>query len=237
MATLTLSSPGFAWGEISSSTPFTVDLANAKTAPQMAKWARPDVIKITPEGLGWGTADDKGTRDFWLETEPVAIGLSWRPTSIATIRATVKQPGNSDMLYARFSADGKHWTTWQLLEATSPKKAGGAQDFHGTLRVPYRERTPYDELRMAYARRDDVAWASDEEALAKEILKRDPKFFERSTPYLGYVQFLYEAQLPGGHRIQGLELHIDWFLSGKHHPAKDPAAQEGREIPWRWKAP
>src|SRR5262245_48121886 len=98
--TLALLAPGLAWGEIISSTPFALDLSHPKEAPRKARWADPDRIKVTEEGLGWGTTDDKGTRDFWLETAPVAVGLSWRPTSIATIRATVRQPGNSGMLYA-----------------------------------------------------------------------------------------------------------------------------------------
>jgi hypothetical protein len=236
--TLTLLAPGLARGEIDSSTPFALDLTSAKVAAQKAKWAHPDGVKVTADGLGWGTAADRASLDFWLETEPVAVGLSWRPTSIATIRATVKQPGNSGMLYARYSTDAKHWTTWQLLEEATPAKEGAAtQEFHGTLRVPYRERQGYDKLRLEYARRDDVPWASDEEALVKDILGRDPKFFERSTPFIGYVQFLYEAQLLGGQRLKGLDVDVGWFLSGIHRPPKDEETGKVREVPWRFKAP
>ncbi len=236
--TLALLAPGAAWGEIISGTPFALDLTNPREAARKARWADPDRITVTAQGLGWGTAADRATRDFWLETEPVGVGLSWRPTAIATIRATVRQPASSGLLYARYSADGKHWTTWQLLEEDSPAKEGAAtQQFHGTLRVPYREREGYDRLRLDYARRDDVPWGSDEEALVKDILGRDPKFFERSTPFIGYVQFLYEAQLPGGHPLRGLDAEVGWFLSGIHRPPKDERAREGREVPWRFKAP
>ena len=235
--TLIVLTPGLSWGEIISSTPFSLDLSNASEAPRKARWATPDTIKVTAEGLGWGTVQDPGTRDFWLETEPLAVGLSWRPTSITPIRVTIRQPGNSGMLYARYSADGKHWTTWQLLEETGPaKERASTQQFNGTLRVPYREREPYDKLRLDYARRDDVAWASDEEALVKEILGRDPKYFERYTPFIGYVQFLYEAQLPGGHRFKGLDVDVGWFLSGIHRPPRNEETRKGREVPWRFKA-
>jgi hypothetical protein len=62
------------------------------------------------------------------------------------------------MLYARYSADGKHWTTWQHLEAADAAAANGpTKVFQGTLRVPYRERAPYDKLRLEYARREAPA--------------------------------------------------------------------------------
>lgn len=238
LLTLVLSSPGSAFAVIESNTTYTLDLTNAKVASRKARWSEPDRMTVTAEGLGWGTRDDEGSRDVWLQTEPIGIGLSWRPTTIASIKARVERPGTSGMLYARYSIDGKHWTTWQHLEAVNPPVANGPTErFQGTLRVPYRERARYDELRLNYSRRDDVAWSSDEETLVEEILKREPKFFETSTPFVGYVQFLYEAQLRGGQRMKGLEVEVDWWLSGKHHAPKDESARKGRDGPWRFKSP
>ena len=178
-ALLALSWPGVALGEVVSHTTFMLDLTHAKEALKKATWSDPDRITVTPEGLGWGNRDDQGSRDFWLQTEPIGIGLSWRPTSITSIKATVDHPGTSGMLYARYSADGKHWTTWQHLEsADSAGTKGSIEMFQGTLRVPYRETARYHDLRLEYSRRDDVPWRSDEEALVKELVKRDPKFFE-----------------------------------------------------------
>jgi hypothetical protein len=238
LISLVLSLPGSAIADIHGNTTYILDLTNAKEVPKKCKWSDPDRITLTPEGLGWGNRDDKGGRDVWLQTEPIGIGLSWRPTSIASIKVKVEEPGNSGMLYARYSADGKHWTSWQHLEA-APPAAGKAPGnvFQGTLRVPYREGETYHKLRLAYSQRDDVAWSSDEEALVKEILKREPKFFEKSTPFIGYVQFLYEAQLRGGQRMKGLQVEVEWWLSGKHHPPKDETARKERNLPWRFKAP
>jgi hypothetical protein len=155
-----------ALAEIDSSTGYTLDLTKPKEAAEKAEWSAPDNIKATSEGLGWGRRDDKGSLDVWLQTEPIGIGYSWRPTSIALIKATVEGDGADGLLYARYSADSKRWTTWQQLDAAE-KQAGV---FHGTLRVPYRESARYHHLRMEYARRDDVPWVSDEEALVKDIL-------------------------------------------------------------------
>jgi hypothetical protein len=235
---LALSSPGPARADIHSNTRYTLDLTDPPEAARKATWSDPKRITVTPEGLGWGGREDQGSRDVWLQTAPVGIGLSWRPTSVASIKARVERPGASGVLYARYSADGKHWTTWQPLEAAAPAAGKGPTEvFQGTLRVPYREAARYHELRLEYARRDDVPWGSDEEALAREVLQREPQFFERSTPFIGYVQFLYEAQLSGGQRIKGLQVDVDWWLSGKHRAPKDEAARKGREVPWRFKAP
>ena len=228
-----LLSPGTAFAEIIGSTSYKLDLSKPKEAAKKAKWSEPDKIEATSDGLGWGSSDDKSRRDVWLQTEPIGIGEAWRPTMIATIKATVKGDGADGLLYARYSADGKHWTTWQHIEAEENKPGA----FKGTLRVPYRDSTRYHKLRLEYARRDDVPWGSDEDALVKDILVREPKFFEKTTPFIGYVQFLYETQLRGGQRMKGLEVHADWFLSGLHQFPKIAGADKGRDVPWRFKAP
>jgi hypothetical protein len=225
-------SPTAALAEIVSHTEYTLDLRKPREAAKKAEWSSPDKIKATREGLGWGDRDDKGSRDVWLQTEPIGLGYSWRPTSIASIKATVEGAGADGLLYARYSADGKRWTTWQHIEAAGK----GPGVFRGTLRVPYREATRYHQLRLEYERRDDVPWGSDEEALVKDILKREPKFFEKTTPFIGYVQFLYETQLGGGERMKGLRVEAGWFLSGLHHQPNKPGADKGRDVPWRFKA-
>ena len=228
-----LLSPGAALAVINSNTSYKLDLRKPKEAAKKAKWSDPDKIEATGEGLGWAGSDDEGSRDVWLESEPIALGYSWRPTMIATIKAKVTGDGADGLFYARYSADGKHWTTWQHLGAVEGKLG----EFKGTLRVPYRSATRYHELRLEYAGRDDVAWVSDEEALVKDILVREPKFFEKTTPFIGYVQFLYETQLRGGQRMKSLEVEAGWFLSGLHHSPKIAGADKGRDVPWRFKAP
>src|SRR5437773_1549393 len=81
-----------------------------------------------------------------------------------------------------------HWTAWQYL--------GGGSNVRGTVRVPSREAAHYQDLRLDYSKRGK----ENEEAVVKEILDADPKFFENSTPFIGYLQFLYEVSLPGGQR-------------------------------------
>jgi hypothetical protein len=143
--------PAGALAEIKSSTGFTLDLSKPQEAAKKAEWSDPDKIKVTGEGLGWGGREDKGSRDVWLLTVPIGIGYSWRPTSIASIKATVEGDGFDRLLYARYSADGKCWTTRQQIEAAG-KRPGV---YRGTLRVQYREAARYHQLRLEYARRID----------------------------------------------------------------------------------
>src|SRR5437588_186659 len=208
---------------IDSVTHFAVDLTKPGDAKAKATWSDPDKMEVTAQGLGWGSSADQGSRDFWLQTsEPIGLGVSWRPTMATNLRVTIKGPGGNGQLYARYSADAKHWTTWQPLDAEPmpPGVAGTAkgptQTFKALLRVPYRERGKYGELFSAYSRRQDVPWVSDEEAFVKDLLKTDPNFFERQTPFVGHVQLLYEAQLPGGQRVQGIDVEAHWIVGGLH---------------------
>ena len=145
---IVLSSSGSVFAEFSGSNEYSLDLTKAEEALKKAKWSDPDHIIVTPEGLGWGSREnDKASRDLWLETQPFGIGTSWRPTSSASITVKVDRPGTAGMLYARYSADGKHWTTWQCIEAVKQAVVHGpTQVFRGTLRVPYREMSDYLEL-------------------------------------------------------------------------------------------
>ena len=225
---------GAALAQINSNTGYKLDLSKPKEAAKKAEWSEPDKIKATGEGLGWGDPDDsKSSRDVWIQTKPIALGFSWRPTTVTSIKATVEGAGANGLLYARYSADGKHWTTWQHLEESGK----GPGVFGGTLRVPYRDSARYRRLLMEYGSRDDVPWGSDEEALVKDILKREPKFFEKTTPFIGYVQFLYETQLRGGERMKGLRVNAGWTLGGLHSAPKNLDYEKGRDVPWRFEAP
>jgi hypothetical protein len=228
---------------IDSITHAAVDFTKPADAKAKATWSEADRATVTPQGLGWDGPADQGSRDVWIETtEPIGLGVSWRPTMATHLRVTITGPGANGQLYARYSADANHWTTWQPLadEPMPPGVAGMAkeptQSFKGLLRVPYRERAKYGELLSAYSRRQDVPWASDEEAAVKDLLKTDPKFFERQTPFIGYVQLIYEAQLPAGQRIKGLDVQAHWGVGGVHAIPKDPAVQKDRDGPWRFRA-
>lgn len=104
------------------------------------------------------------------------------------------------------------------------------------MSVPQREQSEYHDLMEAYSKLD-VPWTDDEEAMVKWILERDAKFFERSLPIIGYVEFLFEAPLYGGQRITTLKAKVIYSIAGLRSEPKDPKAAENRDVPWRFKAP
>ncbi len=71
--------------------------------------------------------------DGWIQTKPLAVGLSWRAASSVSLRVTiapVPKPFLLDngqtitpfvgQLYARLSPDSKHWSTWQARAPDTP---------------------------------------------------------------------------------------------------------------------
>jgi hypothetical protein len=219
-----------AWASIEGHSTFSADLVKDKQAAKKMTWAEPEHFRVDAKGLGWGKKGDGGSREFSLQTEPLGLGLSWRPTTYASITATLAGDFNPGDLYVRYSADRKHWTTWQCLhrDGTQPHV------FQGLVSVPNRERNRYDELRMTFRRSKDVVWCCDEEAFAQELTKDDPAFFQKSTPFVGYVQFLYETRLRAGDRIESINIGAVWSVGGKSVLPKDPKVQEDRDGPWRF---
>ena len=225
-----------------------IDFTKPEDAAAKASWSTPDVLAVTAQGLGWdGPAAQ--LRDGWVETRPLAIGLSWRPTAVASLRVSIgpapapihlnsgqTHTPYAGQVYARYSPDREHWSNWQALSSAPAAPEAPGRIFVGLLGIPQREREAYGKLGEEYARLD-VPWVDDEEARVKWILEKDPKFFERSLPFIGYVEFLFETSFYGGQRIAAFRASAGCGLSGLTRVAKDPAAAKGQDIPWRFKAP
>ncbi len=242
-------STGPARGSIMGNNELTIDFTQPDTAKLKASWS--DNLDINTQGLGWDALPASG-RDGWIQTSPLATGLCWRPTVSVNASVTLEpdvhpfQLGNGQtsipwigQVFARYSPDLKPWSSWQALTATPstdgtvPKKRA----FTAPLGVPDRERKDYTTLIQAYSELD-VDWTSDEEAAVKWILKKDPRFFERSLPFIGYVEFLFEGRFQGGQRITSLKAALGYGVGGMAAIPKDPTSKRNQDIsPWRFKAP
>lgn len=229
-----------------------INFADAADAAAKASWSKPDKLTISNEGLGW----DGGAAslwDGWIQTTPLALGLSWRPTGVASIRVAIHPlPKEFDLhdgqkstpyggdVYVRYSPDCKHWSSWQVLQQAEPQnpdeKMNPGRHFSGTIRVPYREREEYSARLMEYAQQD-VPWSSDEEAAVQWILQKEPDFFAKHLPFMGYIQFLYEGSFHGGQRIKSLKADVSYALSGIHSIPKETDSPQKRDhSAWRFKA-
>jgi hypothetical protein len=227
-----------------------VDFADANDAAAKAYWFPAEKLSITEGGLGWD-GDANASRDGWIQTRPISLGYSWRTPFVISVRAEIYPPPperitsggrkytpHAGEIYVRYSPDLKHWSSWQVLQYAEPQshaeKRRPGKYYKGTIRVPYRERSEYSKLLMEYSRLD-VPWKSDQEAAVRWMLRRQPDFFARSLPFIGYVEFLVEGDFRGGHRLESLKIDTSYGMSGLHHAPKDKGIYENHG-PWKFRA-
>ena len=221
-------------------------------AQSKVTWSEAEKMTVSREGLGWdGEGPALGAP--WIQTKPLAMGLSWRPPNSVTVRVSIEPPpgvftlDNEKMtidagdVYVRYSPDRKHWSFWQFLQRAEPQsteeKLRPSRHYSGLIQVPNRERSEYNKLVLDYARMD-VPWSSDEEAAVRWILERDPGFFVKHIPFIGYVEFLWEGQLRGGQRIRSFKADLSYGMGGLGGmpPGDDAAVHKNRDGPWRFEA-
>jgi hypothetical protein len=230
---------------------FTIEFTNS-VATNQATWPS-DRLTLSSNGLGWD-GEAAAVVDGWIQTKPVALGLSWRPTAAATVRVVLQPlprefslPNGQKMtpfagkVFVRYSPDLKHWSSWQALnpaEAERPEeRANPGRHFKATVQVPDRDRDRYNKLLTEYTRQD-VPWGSDEEAAVRWIVGREPDFFERQIPFIGYVEFLFEAGFYGGQRIRSFHVEMSYAVSGISMIPRDQSmAKESDARGWNYVAP
>ncbi len=229
-----------------------IDFTDATDAQAKSTWSEPDKLTVTANGLGWD-GEAASSYDGWIQTIPLAIGLSWRPPCGASVRVTIHpRPTEFDLdsgqqstpdagsVYVRYSPDLKNWSTWQVLQAAEPQsnadKENPGRHFNGSIRVPNSEQKLYGELLMEYGNLD-VPWTSDEDAAVRWILEKDPEFFAKQLPFVGYVQFQYEAGFHGGQRITSFKAHVSCGMGGFCSTPKDGDAYKDRDSKaWSFRA-
>jgi hypothetical protein len=227
-----------------------IDFTDTNDAKAKAAWSEPNYITVTEEGLGWG-GKEESSRDMWFQTTPLAIGLSWRPAQSARLVVELEPPArpirlstgktrhpSAGAMFARHSPDGRHWSSWHAMQLKdSQDKQKSKYEYMAVVRVPRKNREKYLEYHRQYQQLD-VPWRSDAEALVKWIVERDPNFFEKPPPFIGYLQFLYEASLFGGQRIARFHASAAWGVSGLHDTPRNPNVQHSRgNVPWRYRPP
>lgn len=228
-----------------------IDFTNASDAEAKATWSEPDKLAVATNGLGWD-GEAASSRDGWIQTIPLALGLSWRPPYAVSVRISIHPKCTEFVLnsgqkstpyagdaYVRYSPDLRHWSTWQVLQPSEPQsnaeKQNPGRHFSGAIRIPYVEREEYSRLISEYSRLD-VPWKSDEDAAVRWIIEKEPDFFAEQLPFMGYVQFRYEAGFYGGQRIISFKADVSYGMSGMHSAPKDKDAYKDRDSrPWSFR--
>lgn len=213
-----------------------------------ASWTGSRWASATTAGLGWDR--DEIYPDSWFRTIPVAVGWAWRPTTLIHVRAFVDPaPGYALKLadrdttyftaniYARFSPDLLNWSSWILLqrvEGRTPEERAIGSIHDGEIRVPHLEQAEYHDWLSKYRQRD-VPWRDDEEAAVRWIVSRDPRFFARHIPFIGYVEFLCEPGRSPIERIHRFRADISYGVGGISSAPKSGIFPKGNGD-WRFRA-
>ena len=112
-----------ALGQYSGHNQLVLDFTQPDAVKGLARWSHPDKFDLSRSGFGWD-GDPSKEYDFWIETtQPVAVGWSFRTVDLVRIKTELEFLASgggwlrrSSVLYARWSPDLKHWSTWQYLD-------------------------------------------------------------------------------------------------------------------------
>ena len=71
------------------------------------------------------------------------------------------------------------------------------------------------------------------------IVQKDARYFDKTLPFIGYVQFLFETPLTGGQHLTSLHCDLFWSLPGLHVASKRERDAQKNNAPrplWRYRA-
>lgn len=235
--------------EIDSSTKQVIDFTQPEEAAKMATWSDPKNLGCTKEGFGWD-GEKRASRDGWIETEPLAIGLASRPPQNANIRIKletsypqVEAPTknskiiNTPSIFVRHSTDRVHWSDWQPADMREDPRAVGTVVYSTQMGIPRRTIQVYQAKLYEWSKRADTNHGSDEDEFSRWLVKHEPDYFAKERPFVGYVQFLVDGSFRGGQRLTRFEADVGWVVSGINLPPKETAVmlQGGKTGAWSFR--
>jgi hypothetical protein len=224
--------PGTAEASGIGSVRLSVDFTKPEEAASMARWSLPDRIRCGPEGLGF-EGPETSSYDFQvLVTRPLPVGrVGWAATN-AGVGAKVHWTGPAadkvhGRLFLRRSTDAEHWTAWS--EVPSVGASDATHEHRTRLSVPRATLEEWTRLRARHRQEaGDAPLERSDRAVAAAVERERPGWLAREQPFLGYLQFLYEAGIPGGHALRRIDVQASYVVPGPDVPAGRGEAHE----PW-----
>jgi hypothetical protein len=151
IATIQLVSTGLCHAVVFGNDKLDINFSQPQDASQKADWCMPGHPSSQPAEDAEHPYPAWLRGPVWIHTKPLAIGDRHRaptgvsvhvemqpPASEHTFRGTTIPP-DSGTLYIRYSPDGRHWSSWQTLQAGDdhPESTGATgRLFSGRVSVP-----------------------------------------------------------------------------------------------------
>lgn len=175
---------------------------------------------LTDNGLVFRELPPNGLQESWVQTEPFPIGYSWRPPYSAGFRifldgsfAETKGSGEP-RIYLRYGCDKEHWSTWYEARLTEEKNPEGLKMYQARVSVPDVARARYISMMQDWWK-SGPAWTSDETEYAQWLVQKEPAFFDKEFPFIGYVQVrLEKSSTHSREQVKSLTVGYTWAISG-----------------------
>lgn len=192
----------------------TVKIQFAPTkVPDGVTWS--SSVSLSESGLFLERLSPNTSAEVWVQSQPIAAGMSWRPPTSVTIKVDVEADAGSFAYlhaYFRYSCDRVHWSTWYNLSSAKAQGRNAVSVFGGWLSIPRMAQKAYHTQQQEWWK-TNPAWSSDEHELCNWIVGKDPEFFSHEFPFIGYVQARIEGETKGI-QLKSLAINISSAVSG-----------------------
>jgi hypothetical protein len=198
-----------------------------------------DKFSLKETGLETKQLPTNQSQDVWLQTHPFPIGLSWRPPIGANFNVYLE--GSSDgrnpvspvdpQIFIRYSSDKINWSTWYYLGKSAQKEKSGG--YEGGIWLPSSASEKYRSLMRDWWKTDPV-WSSDETEFCEWLLKKEPDFFAKEMPFIGYVQVRFEQlSVNPSLNLKSMTVRYMWGVGGLATIPKDKSkVRKNTEDKW-----
>jgi hypothetical protein len=198
-----------------------------------------DNFSLKETGLETKHLPENQSQDIWLQTHAFPIGLSWRPPGGANFTVALEGSLNdvdarysiAPQIFIRYSCDKVNWSTWYGLGQTAEKTKPDV--YKGEIRLPAAASERYRNLIRDWWKTKPI-WSSDETEFCEWLLKKEPDFFAKEKPFIGYVQVRIEKlSVNTSQNLKSLAIRYAWGVGGLATIPKDQSkVRKNTEDKW-----
>ena len=200
------------WAQFGSSYSTPIEFARNRL-PEGVNWS--PSLSLTETGLVTQPVNQAGVSwVFWIQSQPIAAGMSWRPPTSSQVHVDVTVPEFDRgylRAYFRYSSDRVHWSSWYDLHET-PGTTATARAYQAYVSLPEAAYQKYSELKMEWWETNPV-WSSDEHEFCVWLATHHSEYFATEVPFIGYVQVRLEG-LAVRLRLAGMTVGLSSSVSG-----------------------